>query len=147
MKMNVKGFVRRVKRLPTHDDLDRVNCDVAGKVGHLGCGWCPKHDGPAFQCGCPGHVLASIERAEETVHCMAGFGTEITPETISTLVCSEAAVQIDNATYPPILIIEAAMHWLMYSKEKGWPLLDLSGVAIDRDGQLETWIENITNGK
>lgn len=37
---------------PIQDDLDRVNCKEAGKVGHFCCGECEKHLKPRFMCGC-----------------------------------------------------------------------------------------------
>lgn len=35
---------------PHDDDLDRCNCEVAGTVGHFGCGWCSVTNGPRFNC-------------------------------------------------------------------------------------------------
>lgn len=37
---------------PIQDDLDRVNCQEVGKIGHFQCGICSEHDKPRFQCGC-----------------------------------------------------------------------------------------------
>ena len=37
---------------PRQDDLHRLNCTEVGKVGHWQCGWCLKHQGPNFACGC-----------------------------------------------------------------------------------------------
>ena len=34
---------------PEDDDMDRVNCNVAGDVGHTSCGWCDIHNKPMFQ--------------------------------------------------------------------------------------------------
>ena len=48
-------------RDPIQDDLERSNCPKAGQVGHSGCGWCPKHELPNFQCGCG---MLSAYRAE-----------------------------------------------------------------------------------
>lgn len=39
---------------PANDDLHRVNCDQAGKVGHWQCGFCPVHNRARFMCGCIG---------------------------------------------------------------------------------------------
>ena len=50
--MTAQEFEARTGYAPAQDDLDRVNCEEAGTVGHLCCGWCEKHDGPMFQCGC-----------------------------------------------------------------------------------------------
>jgi hypothetical protein len=36
-------------RWPEHDDLERVNCDKGGQVGHFHCGWC-KHGRPMYEC-------------------------------------------------------------------------------------------------
>ena len=37
---------------PKDDDLERVNCDKAGTIGHMQCGWCQTHDAPRLKCGC-----------------------------------------------------------------------------------------------
>ncbi len=50
--MDAQKFAAKVGRKPTDDDLERVNCDKAGQVGHLSCGWCQKCDGPCFHCPC-----------------------------------------------------------------------------------------------
>ena len=39
-------------RWPIQDDLARVNCRIAGEVGHFSCGWCEKHNAPMFHCVC-----------------------------------------------------------------------------------------------
>lgn len=39
-------------RPPQRDDLHRVNCDQAGELGHLQCGWCGRHQTARFACGC-----------------------------------------------------------------------------------------------
>ena len=36
---------------PEQDDLDRVNCEKAGKIGHSMCGICELHNCPRFTCG------------------------------------------------------------------------------------------------
>lgn len=33
---------------PEQDDLERCNCDKAGKLGHFMCGWDAKRDLPNF---------------------------------------------------------------------------------------------------
>jgi hypothetical protein len=43
-------FTRKLGRPPEQDDLERVNCPDAGKVGHFGCGWCERCDRPMFMC-------------------------------------------------------------------------------------------------
>jgi len=50
-KMNEETFTQRTGYIPENDDLDRVNCDEAGKPGHRSCGVC-KHDNPLFH-ACP----------------------------------------------------------------------------------------------
>lgn len=42
-------FKKMVGREPENDDLDRCNCNKAGKPGHVGCGIC-KHNMPVFEC-------------------------------------------------------------------------------------------------
>lgn len=37
-------------RKPEQDDLERVNCDKAGQIGHFSCGWCKIHWCPVFEC-------------------------------------------------------------------------------------------------
>lgn len=37
---------------PVNDDLERVNCEQAGEIGHQQCGMCSVHDKPRFMCGC-----------------------------------------------------------------------------------------------
>lgn len=44
-------FIEKVGTEPIHDDLERCNCDQAGKQGHSSCGWCIKCDQPVFCCG------------------------------------------------------------------------------------------------
>jgi uncharacterized OB-fold protein len=43
-------FKLAVGREPEADDLERVNCPNAGRVGHYSCGWCEKCDKPYFEC-------------------------------------------------------------------------------------------------
>lgn len=38
-------------RKPEQDDLERVNCPDAGRLGHQQCGWCTAHACPVFECG------------------------------------------------------------------------------------------------
>ena len=45
-------FIERTGRAPEDDDLERVNCELAGQAGHWACGWCDAHNGPQFECGC-----------------------------------------------------------------------------------------------
>lgn len=46
------AFERLFGRVPEQDDLHRVNCSMAGSVGHMQCGVCVEHDQPRFICGC-----------------------------------------------------------------------------------------------
>lgn len=48
--MNAVQFIYRTGYAPVQDDLERVNCSEAGKIGHQQCGWCEKCDAPRFQC-------------------------------------------------------------------------------------------------
>lgn len=50
--MDADEFKRLTGRMPEHDDLERVNCDKVGAVGHWQCGWCDEHCSPNFSCGC-----------------------------------------------------------------------------------------------
>ncbi len=37
---------------PIQDDLERANCKSAGIFNHICCGWCSKHNKPAWWCLC-----------------------------------------------------------------------------------------------
>lgn len=50
--MTPAEFRDRFGHEPTLDDLHRVDCDLAGDVGHMHCGICSDHDKPRFMCGC-----------------------------------------------------------------------------------------------
>lgn len=56
--MNADQFRLFFKRAPQQDDLDRVNCDRVGELGHSCCGVCEKHNKPRFQCGCVAPLVA-----------------------------------------------------------------------------------------
>ncbi len=43
-------FEYRYGRPPEHDDLDRINCAIAGDIGHQQCGWCVDCNGPRMFC-------------------------------------------------------------------------------------------------
>ena len=45
-------FIEQVGRDPEHDDLERMYCKDAGKLGHWFCGFCTDHQKPRFICGC-----------------------------------------------------------------------------------------------
>lgn len=44
-------FAAAVGSEPKDDDMDRVNCRVAGTIGHSQCGWCWDCNKPRFMCG------------------------------------------------------------------------------------------------
>ena len=64
MKITAKIFKQKTGEDPIHDDLERCNCPDAGKPSHQFCGWCPDHDKPRSQCGCP----ANKQKAAEDTH-------------------------------------------------------------------------------
>ena len=43
---------------PIHDDLERCNCQKAGTIGHMACGWCVKCEMPVFMCS---HFFPTLE--------------------------------------------------------------------------------------
>lgn len=45
-------YKERFGAVPTNDDLERVNCNMAGNMGHSSCGYCLVHRKPRFVCGC-----------------------------------------------------------------------------------------------
>lgn len=57
-----KEFKERFSFEPKQDDLHRVNCDQAGKAGHLMCGICKHCEQPRFVCGdrCEGAVVSDL---------------------------------------------------------------------------------------
>jgi len=55
--MNAIEFEKKTGYKPENDDLDRVNCEDVGKIGHQQCGWCEKHDKPRFECGCLADIM------------------------------------------------------------------------------------------
>lgn len=50
--MDEKEYLEKVGCPPQDDDLERVNCKNAGKLGHQHCGFCDVHNKPRFICGC-----------------------------------------------------------------------------------------------
>lgn len=48
--MNAEDFKKSTGYEPINDDLERANCDKAGKFGHCLCGIC-RHGTPMFTCG------------------------------------------------------------------------------------------------
>lgn len=51
MNKTAEDFTRAVGSAPIHDDMERVNCEREGRLGHQQCGWCDKCDRPRFTCG------------------------------------------------------------------------------------------------
>lgn len=52
MKFTAQQFEEMTGFPAIEDDLERLNCDQAGEIGHGGCGFCPDHKKPRFVCGC-----------------------------------------------------------------------------------------------
>jgi len=50
--LNKKEYKEKTGYDPKQDDLERVNCNLAGNIGHYYCGWCLDHNAPRFECGC-----------------------------------------------------------------------------------------------
>lgn len=50
--MSRETFIAMTGREPQQDDLNRVNCEQEGEIGHGSCGWCHIHNAPRFQCVC-----------------------------------------------------------------------------------------------
>jgi hypothetical protein len=50
MEITARDFRLATNSEPEMDDLDRVNCKSAGKIGHINCGWCFEHNKPKFMC-------------------------------------------------------------------------------------------------
>ena len=73
-----------------------------------------------------------------------GIGAQNEPGIVSTMKLSPDGIVIDNAKYPPTLIIEAAMYYLEYAQEHNWDLKDIGGLHIDRDATIRDWIKQIT---
>jgi hypothetical protein len=67
--VNAEEFKAKTGQEPENDDLERVNCDKVGQVGHFMCGWCLHCDRPKFMCWCvlkivPGGVVRRDIREE-----------------------------------------------------------------------------------
>jgi hypothetical protein len=43
-------FKEKTGREPEQDDLERVNCNKVGQLGHWMCGWCATSAKPRFEC-------------------------------------------------------------------------------------------------
>lgn len=46
-----KKFILCVGREPVEDDLERCNCNKAGQLGHMMCGWDTERNLPRFMTG------------------------------------------------------------------------------------------------
>jgi hypothetical protein len=51
-KITKKKFKAATGREPVQDELERCNCNLAGQLGHWGCGWCETCNKPNFVCPC-----------------------------------------------------------------------------------------------
>ena len=47
-----KEFIEMVGSAPEQDDLERLNCPDAGKIGHSSCGYCVTNNRPKFMGHC-----------------------------------------------------------------------------------------------
>lgn len=70
--MNAQEFEAAVGRPPELDDLERANCQDAGKPAHTGCGVC-EHGVPVFLCfddagGCFAKALNGSVRYQYQCH-------------------------------------------------------------------------------
>ena len=71
MKESTKEiFEKRFYKSPLLDDLERVNCNRVGEIGHQFCGVCRKHKQPRFMCGC-------IKKLKECKHDRANSNSSI----------------------------------------------------------------------
>lgn len=50
LPMTAEAFREHYGVDPEQDDVDRVNCETVGSVGHFGCGLCPATGKPRFSC-------------------------------------------------------------------------------------------------
>ena len=60
--IDAKKFKEMTGNDPADDDLERCNCEKAGKPGHLSCGICEDHNQPRFRCGC---LLLGAKKIED----------------------------------------------------------------------------------
>lgn len=66
-KITKKRFKEATGVNPRQDDMSRVNCEAAGAIGHMSCGWCAGCDRPKFMCHC------DLRRMERTVEWTPDF--------------------------------------------------------------------------
>jgi hypothetical protein len=50
-EITAEKFEQRMGQPPIQDDLERCNCQEAGKLGHSSCGWNEEFDLPVFLVG------------------------------------------------------------------------------------------------
>lgn len=50
--MSEEEFEAKFGRPPIDDELERINCDKVGTIGHQLCGWCDEHNTPRYECSC-----------------------------------------------------------------------------------------------
>lgn len=48
--MTAEEYERLMGEAPENDDLERVNCEKAGQLGHWMCGTCKRCGRPVFAC-------------------------------------------------------------------------------------------------
>ena len=51
-RMTALEFTKNTGKPPVLDQLERVNCKLAGDIMHFHCGWCPEHNRPRYSCMC-----------------------------------------------------------------------------------------------
>jgi hypothetical protein len=59
MEITAHMFLGATGRAPVDDDLERANCDKAGTIHHIHCGWCWHKNLPKTECHC---VVCIMER-------------------------------------------------------------------------------------
>ena len=62
-EITAEMFEKATGQEPVQDDLARVNCERAGEIGHMDCGWCTFHNKPHFMCGCRVRVKRAVDGA------------------------------------------------------------------------------------
>lgn len=63
-EITAEYFKEKTGQGPVDDDLERCNCQYAGRVGHFCCGWCTYHEKPIFMCGCRVYLKAQGPEGE-----------------------------------------------------------------------------------
>jgi hypothetical protein len=62
--MNAEQFEKLTRHAPENDDLERVNCDTPGVLGHDSCGVCERCGWPRFIPNFDGRKLVCHHRTE-----------------------------------------------------------------------------------